>query len=234
VVADRPRDARVSLLCLLLAAASGCDDAPGTADAGGDVSPRRPATPAPAPAGLGEPSRPVFSLDTAQREHRFPIAGDAAHVLIATLVDAQGRRDLRYARVDGAEAVSLAAGDWILPPTGAVVMGGATAVCWNVLTGAPSRYTAGAVPEPAQGMLLLCRVGAGARWGAAVSLDAPTTGVWVERVIGRQDGAFSVQYLGDDGWLAAPARPGHGTYEAILRGGRFEAPRLVVPGGDGT
>ena len=235
MVARRVDDARIGCLGALIAVAmTACQSAPAPGDAGADALPRRVDTPVPPPPGLGEPTRPVFSLDTTLQEHRFAIHGDAAHVLIATLVGTQGRRNIRYARADGTEAFPLASEEWILPPTGAVVMGGTTAVCWNILTGAPSRYTAGAVPEPAQGMSLVCRVGSGTRWSAPFTLEgATTTGVWIERVIARQDGAFGVHYVGDDGWLAAPARPGHGTYEVILRDGRFETPRLVIPAGDG-
>lgn len=230
MAAETPR--RILFCCITMAIA-GCETDPATRDSGAAVITSRDVVAASPPVGFGEPSEPLYELDTTTAEHRSLIAGDAQHVLLATLADPLGRREIRYANADRSAARVIATADWNLPPTAAVTLGGATAVCWNTLTGTPSRYTRGAMPEPARGMLLRCRVGMGETWSEPVVLQAPTAGVWLREVVARQDGGFSIHFVGDDGWIGAPARPGHGVYEAVLRGGRFGEARLVVPAGDG-
>ncbi len=203
-------------------------DAGSTADAAvtdavNDLVPSAP------PPGLTPPTNePMFGLNTSERVITLAIEGDAQHRLEGVLTDPDGRRELRYVSTDGRFEVLAPAG-WNLPPAAAVVRGGDTLTCFNALTGRPSFNTRGAMPDPTLGMELRCRLRSAGRWGSVMTVRTPTAGNWVQRVVGRDDGAFRVLFYGDDGWMLAPATSRHGVYDVTYAGGAWSAVNFVMP-----
>ena len=187
--------------------------------------------PGPTPDGVILPaSGPVFAFDTAQQTVSRPVDGDAAATLDGQLSDASGRRALAYRRGGGAAEV-LATSDWNLPPMAAVAAGGNLLACFNRLTGAPSRNTAPGVPDPTQGVALVCRLRTASGFGPEVKVTSPTRASWLKLVAARPDGTFNVVFYGDDGWLvlgAATQNPQHGTYAATFDGTKFLASTLLL------
>ena len=53
-----------------------------------------------------------------------------------------------------------------------------------------NRADAERMPDPTLGMELRCRLRSAGRWGTVMTVRTPTAGNWVQRVVGRDDGAF--------------------------------------------
>ncbi len=223
------RAGAASSLALLLGLAGCGSPDPARPDAAVDDRPTTDLGPAIAPQGLRpQGDGPLFSLDTTQPVITLAIEGDAQHLLQGVLTDAQGRRELRYVGADGRAEVIAPAG-WNLPPAAAVVRGGDTMACFNVLLGPPSSNTAGEMPDPSLGVTLRCRLRTAQGWGAPSDLATVTRGAWVQRVVAREDGGFRVLIYGDDGWLIAPPTAQHGIYDATFAEGRWSPVRFVMP-----
>ncbi len=203
---------------LLLAAAAlllaGCpDDAP--APWVGDEPPGDDGPPAaPLPEGLEVPDGHLFSVDSRTSAYAFPVDGAPGVELVGQLAGPGGQRRILYGPVGAATEV-LAEG-WLLPPVAAADASGRTIACWNELTGGTTDLTEGSLPDPTQGLSLLCRLREGEVWGAATRLGSGFTASWLKTIEAQGAGSFRVAYYADGGLFVRPTSADDGDYAQLL------------------
>jgi hypothetical protein len=101
----------------------------------------------------------LFSMETEPEIVELTLHGTVKDRLAGRLADDEGRRKIVYYGPDYRAPQTLFAADWLLPAVGAVNKAGEMLVCVNRLVGAPSVLTKGNVPDPANGVDLVCHAG---------------------------------------------------------------------------
>ncbi len=118
--------------------------------------------------------------------------------------------------------------DWLLPAVGAVNRLGDLLVCVNRLVGAPSRLTKGDVPDPANGVDLVCRWRSTRGWAREVRIPRDGAALWLNDVVAQQDGSFRITYGVDgSGLLVDDPTEGEGLYRMRFDNGRLGEPELA-------
>ena len=214
-----------NLLVLLALLAGGCSSAdpaiPDTLQVNPDPAPSL-------PSGVEIRGDHLFSLDRSTETLAVDLTGASGHRVEGVLADSWGRRQLRY--VDPSGAVEPLAGrGWLLPPSGAVGPSGEVLVCFGALPGRNTELTEGAMPDPTQGLSVLCRHRTTEGWGPLVQGAQEADAAWLRSVEALPDGSFLLRYYRDAGWLVQPTAADHGNCTQRFDAGRFDAAVLVEP-----
>lgn len=168
----------------------------------------------------------LFSMDSTTAVFERSLPGPRGHAILGVLHDEHGRREIRYRGPDSTSEERVAPPGWLLPATGAVADDGSVFVCWGRLTGRDSSLTAGAVPDPTQGVACFCRLRSAGSWGPIFKAGGTSVATWVQTVEPTRDG-FKVTTWADGGWLVIPTSQADGVYEQDFDGMGFSDPVLV-------
>jgi len=182
-------------------------------------------------AALELPEGSLFSVDTTTERMAVPAAGAPDVSVVGVLADRQGRRSLQVegGRWDG-ELVRPAG--WVVL-SAAASSNGLLAVCWSELVGSPSTLTQGALPDPTDGVDLLCRFRSAAGWTAAQDVAPGAPAAWVQGLTASEEG-FEVQYRRDSGLLLVDTAPEDGSYLRSIAPGQEPGPhRRAEPASGG-
>lgn len=168
------------------------------------------------------PKKYRFSIDTATREYQYSVHGHASSSVSGILSSAEGARKIVYrGGKDGKCNSTVAESDWNLPPEAVMNQAGQVLICWNFLDGADTEQTLGPMPDPQNGVQLLCSF-----YDANCSLQINAIRIgnkeedpnlfypvaWLRRITAQADGTFTIEFLYESGWFSSPTLPGHGTY----------------------
>ena len=181
------------------------------------------------PANLQLREENLFALDTLQEEFQLTLHGTRSFRLVGRLADEEGRRTivLEDHRGGGEEVVFTA--DWLLPAVGATNAAGNMLVCVNRLVGESSDLTEGAMPDPTEGVDLVCRARNAGKWENEVVLGKGGAGQWIHDVTATADGGFRVSYNDDKtGLLVDDPSEGDGMYRVPFNDGRFQTPEMAA------
>ncbi len=193
-----------------------------------DSSPTVTLTPDGLPVGFTPKSEDgtLFSVNTEQDVFVGAVLGSSA-TLEGVLAFADGRRSIRWVETDGTAEI-VAPGGWLLPPIGRQLSSGSALVCWGELTGEPSALTRGAMPDPRDGLALVCRDRSpeGA-WSEPTRLAEDVIAAWLKSIEPDGVGGFLVTYYVDSGLFALPTAPEHGTWSQTWTGDAIGSPILV-------
>ena len=179
------------------------------------------------PTGADIGAAPLFRVNNTTPVFEAPVAGNAGLVLQGVLADADGRRELRFSDRQAGQTETLAAATWNLPATGAVAANGDVLVCWNRLTGGSSPLTQGPMPDPTQGVSLVCRKRTAGVWEAEFRVAQPETAAWVRRVVATPNG-FRLIYYADDGWFLVRDDGGR-SYAVTIDAQGVGTPEIIPP-----
>jgi hypothetical protein len=193
-----------------------------------DSSPTVALTPDGMPVGFTPTSEDgtLFSVNTEQDVFVSPVLGSSA-TLEGVLAFPDGRRSIRWVEPDGTAEV-VAPGGWLLPPIGRQLSSGSSLICWGELRGEPSALTRGAMPDPRDGLALVCRERSPeGTWGAPTRLAEDVIAAWLKSIEPDGGGGFLITYYVDSGLFALPTAPEHGTWSQTWTGGTTSSPVLV-------
>ncbi len=185
------------------------------------------------PEGSQPPSDPAEQwdgLDPNYQEHfrmnlsadgfRTPVTGSSTLVVETPLVSPEGKRDvvLRDTASGQVTTVNTLASSWNFWGGGARSTSGRTLVCWNRFTGADSDATHGSMPDPRNGVALICRLHDGVAWGAEMTAGGPLPAAWIAETKVDAQGRPVVVYQRDSfGTLFNSGKPGDGLYEVTFQ-----------------
>ncbi len=184
------------------------------------------------PDALELPEGSLFSVDTSTERVAVPAAGAPGVSVVGVLADRQGRRSLQVegGRWDG-ELVRVAG--WVVL-SAAASSDGLLAVCWSELVGAPSTLTEGVLPDPTDGVDLLCRFRSEAGWTSAQDVAPGAPAAWVQGLTASEEG-FELQYRRDSGLLLVDTAPEDGSYLRSIGPGQSPGPhRRAAPAQGGS
>ncbi len=170
----------------------------------------------------------LFAMETTPEVLPLTLHGSSQQRLAGRLADRDGRREIvHYGKNREAPQVVFRK-DWLLPAVGAVNRLGDLLVCVNRLVGAPSRLTKGDVPDPANGVDLVCRWRSTRGWAREVRIPRDGAALWLNDVVAQQDGSFRITYGVDgSGLLVDDPTEGEGLYRMRFDNGRLGEPELA-------
>ncbi len=167
----------------------------------------------------------LFSMETEPEIVELTLHGTVKDRLAGRLADDEGRRKIVYYGPDYRAPQTLFAADWLLPAVGAVNKAGEMLVCVNRLVGAPSVLTKGNVPDPANGVDLVCRWRSGRGWSREFKAPRRSAALWLTDVLAMRDGTFRIVYAEDaTGLMVDDASRDEGIFRLIFDRGRFGEP----------
>ena len=178
-----------------------------------------PSDPAQQSDGLDGSFQVHWSASTSSEDFPAELEGDATHEVATPLADAAGRRDVVYRPTGGGAALTLNTVplSWNFLAGGVKATNGLTAVCWNRFVGAPSGATQGGLPDPRQGVALICRVHDGKDWGPELVIEAGIPAAWLSGFAINGQGEPVVTYQRDSfGTLFNTGKPGDGEYSTTF------------------
>jgi hypothetical protein len=170
----------------------------------------------------------LFAMETTPELLALTLHGSSQERLVGRLADRDGRREIvHYGKNRQAPKVIFRKG-WLLPAVGAVNRLGDLLVCVNRLVGATSRLTKGDMPDPANGVDLVCRWRSTRGWTREVRVPREGAALWLSDVVAQKDGSFRITYGVDGtGLLLDDPAEGEGTYRMRFENGRFGEPELA-------
>lgn len=171
----------------------------------------------------------LFAMDTADEIYPLVFHGSRNYALEGHLTDAEGRREiiLRNVREGTIEELVFPSG-WLLPAVGAMNERGDILVCVNRLVGSPTTLTKGTMPDPMQGIDLVCRWRSKRGWSNEIKLLRKSAGQWLYDITARRSGSFWVSFSNDkSGLLVDDPEHGDGMYRVQFSRGRFEIPTVA-------
>ena len=170
----------------------------------------------------------LFAVDTDQQVFELELHGTRDLSLLGELADQEGRRRIVLNDPTKREPEVVFTADWLLPAVGAANRDGEILVCVNRLVGEPTSLTEGKLPDPSQGVDLLCRMRTQAGWQVEVPLPRHAAGHWLHDVTALSDGRFRVAYSGDStGFVVDDPQAGDGMYRVAFQEGHFGTPELA-------
>lgn len=170
----------------------------------------------------------LFAMETTPELLALTLHGSSQERLAGRLADREGRREILHYGKDRQAPQVIFRKDWLLPAVGAVNRLGDMLVCVNRLVGAPSRLTRGDVPDPANGVDLVCRWRSTRGWAREVTIPRDGAALWLTDVVATKDGAFRITYGKDgSGLLVDDPADGEGIYRLRFDNGRFGEPELA-------
>lgn len=175
------------------------------------------------------PEGSLFSVDTRTPQVQVPVLGGEGVFVSGLLSDSSGRRSLELAGGSFSGEPIREAG-WVVLSAGAQ-SGETLCVCWSELSGSPSTLTVGELPDPTDGVDLLCRFRTSAGWSAVLDAAPEATAAWVQDVTVTDDG-FQLRYRRDSGYLVLDTQPEDGSYTVRLVPGEVPGLSTRVPGSD--
>ncbi len=167
----------------------------------------------------GSSSSPRFSLDSTTPTYTFQVEGHSASFVTGTLKSAAGQRELSYTGGPTGNCNNVVAqSDWNLPPEAVMNSLGQVLVCWNHLTGEDSTLTLGPMPDPQNGVELLCRLYNAdcSPAGDVINVGQSYLVAWLRNVTTQPDNTFIVELMYESGWFSTPTLPEHGTYQSVI------------------
>jgi hypothetical protein len=201
------------MICLSLLVAAACAEV-------GDTAQEEPAKASPAavvePAQLGVPQQQtpqpavslpqnvvvegdwLFAMELTPENLDLTLHGTSLDRLSGKLADDEGRRTILYYGPDFRTPQTVFKADWYLPAVGARNSQGEMLVCVNRLVGAPSALTKGSMPDPSNGVDLVCRWHSARGWSREVRVPRTGAALWLSDVVALREGKFRIVYS-DDG-----------------------------------
>lgn len=170
----------------------------------------------------------LFAMETTPEVLELPMHGTNQERLAGRLADHEGRREIAYYGANRQAPKVLFRPDWLLPAVGAVNRVGEALVCVNRLIGAPTELTKGNVPDPANGVDLVCRWRSSRGWSREYLVPRSGAALWLTDVVAKRDGTFRITYAEDGtGQLVDDATRDEGVYRLEFDKGRLGDPELA-------
>ena len=170
----------------------------------------------------------LFAMETTPELLPLTLHGSSQERLAGRLADREGRREIVHYGKDRQAPQVIFRKDWLLPAVGAVNRLGDMLVCVNRLVGAPSRLTRGDMPDPANGVDLVCRWRSTRGWAREVTIPRDGAALWLTDVVATRDGTFRITYGKDGtGLLVDDPAEGEGIYRLRFDNGRLGEPELA-------
>lgn len=178
------------------------------------------------PQGMAYEPGTDYHMEVEQAETALPVAGSAQHQLLGRLASPDGKRVLVMRFPDGGEEEVAPAG-WYALGAAAVRYGGEIAACFNELVGAPSSLTRGEVPDPRNGVDLVCRVRGADGWGVAMRPKRTEGALWLANLVGHAGGFNVVMFKDLRGTLIGDVLPGEGKFGVLLTADGMGEPEFL-------
>jgi len=170
----------------------------------------------------------LFAMETTPELLELPFHGSSLERLAGRLTDEEGRREIVFYGAKIRAPKVLFRSDWLLPAVGAVNRTGEALVCVNRLVGAPTELTKGNVPDPANGIDLVCRWRSSRGWSREYLIPRRGAALWLTDVVAVRGGTFRVTYGEDStGQLVDDAALDEGIYRVSFDRGRLGKPELA-------
>lgn len=192
------------------------------------AAPAQPSVPIPKNIELNDDN--LFGLNTDKIEYELTLHGTRSYRLVGRLASPDGKREILLNKTGARITEEVFSADWLLPAVGAVNANGNMLVCVNRLAGEPSSLTEGNMPDPTQGVDLMCRIRVNGIWENEVTLPRHATGHWLYDVTVVPGGGYRVAYSGDStGLMVDDPQDGDGMYRVVFEHGVFRKPAMSRP-----
>lgn len=168
--------------------------------------------------GLDPAFQKHWEMNLAGEEYTVPI-GDTPQFEVANpLTDGEGRRDVVYRPLGSGGGEVLNTPDTWNFWAGGIESNGLTLVCWNRLTGRSSIATVGTMPDPREGVQLVCVTNDGAGWTPEVIVESGQPAAWILDFEINPQGEPTVVYYRDTfGTFINTGQTGDAVYEASFQ-----------------
>lgn len=170
--------------------------------------------------GLDPTFQQHWKMNLTSEDFAVPIENATAFEVANPLSDADGRRDVLFRLVGGGseQTLNTVSGSWNFWAGGIQAPNGLTLVCWNRLIGNTSVSTAGVMPDPREGVQLICSVDDGTGFGGEIVVEQGLPAAWIMGFGVNAQNEPTVEYYQDSfGTFINSGKPGDGIYEAAFQ-----------------
>ena len=170
----------------------------------------------------------LFAMETTPKMLELKLRGSSRARLAGRLASHDGRREIVFYGAKRQAPKVIFGADWLLPAVGAKNSAGEILVCVNRLVGETSELTKGDMPDPANGVDLVCRWRASRGWAREIVVPRRGAALWLSDVVARRDGSFRITYGRDQtGILVDDPAQDEGVYRVRFDRGRLGEPELA-------